>query len=33
LADVPTSEDGNRVTHAISIDDYTMVTPRKPRSF
>jgi hypothetical protein len=29
----PMSEDGERVTHAISIDDYTMVTPRKPRSF
>ena len=29
----PMSEDGGRVTHALSIDDYTMVTPRKPRSF
>ena len=29
----PLSEDGERVTHALSIDDYTMVTPRKPRSF
>jgi hypothetical protein len=29
----PMSEDGARVTHAISIDDYTMVTPRQPRSF
>jgi PAS domain len=29
----PMSEDGVRVTHALSIDDYTMVTPRKPRSF
>jgi hypothetical protein len=29
----PMSEDGHRVTHALSIDDYTMVTPRKPRSF
>ena len=29
----PMSEDGERVTHPLSIDDYTMVTPRKPRSF
>jgi hypothetical protein len=29
----PMSDDGARVDHAISIDDYTMVTPRKPRSF
>lgn len=32
-AALPLSDDGERVTHAISIDDYTMVTPRKPRSF
>jgi hypothetical protein len=29
----PLSEDGARVTHAISIDDYTMVTPRGRKPF
>jgi len=29
----PLSEDGDRVTHAISIDDYTMVTPRGRKLF
>jgi len=29
----PLSDDGERVTHAISIDDYTMVTPRGGKLF
>jgi hypothetical protein len=29
----PLSDDGERVTHAISIDDYTMVTPRGRKPF
>jgi hypothetical protein len=29
----PLSDDGERVTHAISIDDYTMVTPRGHKPF
>jgi hypothetical protein len=29
----PMSDDGERVTHAISIDDYTMVTPRGRKLF
>jgi hypothetical protein len=29
----PLSDDGMRVTHAISIDDYTMVTPRGGKLF
>lgn len=29
----PLSEDGERVSHAISIDDYTMVTPRGRKLF
>ena len=29
----PLSEDGERVTHALSIDDYTMVTPRGRKLF
>ena len=29
----PLSEDGARVSHAISIDDYTMVTPRSRKLF
>jgi hypothetical protein len=29
----PLSDDGARVTHAISIDDYTMVTPRGRKLF
>ena len=29
----PLSDDGERVTHGISIDDYTMVTPRGGKLF
>ncbi|WP_395020841.1 PAS domain-containing protein [Dongia sp.] len=29
----PLSDDGERVSHAISIDDYTMVTPRGGKLF
>ena len=29
----PLSEDGEQITHAISIDDYTMVTPRGRKLF
>jgi hypothetical protein len=29
----PLSDDGARVSHAISIDDYTMVTPRGRKLF
>jgi hypothetical protein len=29
----PLSEDGARISHAISIDDYTMVTPRGRKLF
>jgi len=29
----PLSEDGEQVTHALSIDDYTMVTPRGRKLF
>jgi hypothetical protein len=29
----PLSEDGEHVTHALSIDDYTMVTPRGRKPF
>jgi hypothetical protein len=29
----PLSDEGQRVTHAISIDDYTMVTPRGGKLF
>jgi len=29
----PMSDDGERVTHALSIDDYTMVTPRGRKAF
>jgi hypothetical protein len=32
-AALPLSDDGERVTHAISIDDYTMVTPRGGKLF